>query len=286
MRHRSDAGGERRLAGLGRPERPSIARIFDSYLGGTSHFDVDERTAAEIEQVLPNMRAHVRELHGFLRRSVRYLAEEEGIAQFLDLGTGLPTVGDVHGMAQRVNPNARVVYVDANPLTVQLAEAQLAGTRGVTVVHADLCEPASVLTSPGVTSMLDFTRPVGVLAMAALPFIAEHSELVGVVAAYRDACSLGSALVASHLSPVAASPAQVEGFNRLAGRIGTTPVWRPPADFQDVFEGFELVKPGLVQTPEWRPDAGAPADSAEIDTLSAVGLVVDRKETGPLQLTL
>lgn len=286
MRHRSDAGGERRLAGRGRPDGPSVARIFDLYLGGSSHFEVDERHAAELEAVLPNIRVHVRELHGFLRRAVQHLAEQ-GIEQFLDLGTGLPTVGDVHRMAQRVNPDARVAYVDADELTVRMAEAQLAGARGVSVAHADLCEPSSVLTSPGVASLLDFTRPVGVLAMAALPFIADYSELVGVVAAYRDACSVGSALVASHLSPVAATPAQIEGFSRLAGRIGTRPVWRAPEDFRAVFDGFELVEPGLVHTPEWRPVGGvAPGDAAAIDAVSAVGIVVDRKETGPLKITL
>lgn len=282
----SDAGGA--LAGAELPQRPSIARIFDYYLGGSSHFEVDRGTAEDLTAVLPNLRGHVLAVHGFLRRAVRYLVSS-GIDQFLDLGTGLSTTGDVHGAAQRADPCARVAYVDADPVTVRLAERQLHDVRGVTVTEADLRQPASVLTAPGVTSVLDFTRPVGVLAVAALPFITDDAELTGVVAAYRDACPVHSALVLSHLSPVTATPAQISAFGPVAARVGATPAWRSPEDFRCLLDGYEIVEPGLVHTTKWRPElgdaAGLPVD-AGADTYSAVGQLASRESTGPLRLTL
>ncbi|MCA1185193.1 MULTISPECIES: SAM-dependent methyltransferase [unclassified Saccharopolyspora] len=278
MGTRSDADGRRGLVGPGAPELPSMARVCDHLLGGTAHFELDREFAADLAPVLPNLPEHIRVLHAFLGRAVRHLAER-GIDQFLDLGTGLPTVGDVHGTAQRVDPDARVAYVDADPFTVRLAEAQLAGARGVTVTRADLCEPASVLTAPGVTGLLDFTRPVAVLAMAALPFITDDDELSGVVAAYRDACSVGSALVVSHLSAVTATPEQVDRFGDVAARIGCRPAWRSADAFRGVFNGYDLAEPGLVQTARWRPELGVEGTgpgAQDVDTVSAVGLLVSR----------
>ncbi|MCX2731807.1 SAM-dependent methyltransferase [Saccharopolyspora sp. NFXS83] len=283
----SDTDGRRRLAGLGQPEQPSMARVFDYLLGGTSHFELDRRLAEDLRPVLPNIAEHIQVIHAFLSRAVRYLAER-GIDQFLDLGTGLPTVGDVHGTAQRVDPAAKIAYVDADPFTVRLAEAQLHGVRGVTVTEADLCEPASVLTAPGVTGLLDFTRPVAVLAMAALPFITEDDELSGVVAAYRDACSVGSALVCSHLSTVTATAEQVCRFGDVAERIGRRPIWRSPDDFRSVFNGYELADPGLLRTALWRPELGEPPvgehEPLEVDTCSAVGMLVSRPVPTALRL--
>ncbi|WP_243789304.1 SAM-dependent methyltransferase [Saccharopolyspora gloriosae] len=283
----SDADERRRLAGLGLPEQPSMTRVFDYLLGGTSHFELDRRFVEDVEPVLPNIAGHIQVIHAFLSRAVRYLAEC-GIDQFLDLGTGLPTVGDVHGTAQRVDPTARIAYVDADPFTVRLAEAQLRGVRGVTVTEADLCEPASVLTAPGVAGLLDFTRPVAVLAMAALPFITDDDELAGVVAAYRDACSVGSALVCSHLSMVTATADQVRRFGDVAEQIGSRPIWRSPDDFRTVFNGYELAEPGLLRTALWRPELGEPTgrqhDALEMDTLSAVGMLVSRPVPTALRL--
>ncbi len=282
----SDAGGG--LAGAELPQRPSIARIFDHCLGGSGNFEVDRDTAEDLTAVLPNLRGHVRAVHGFLRRAVRYLVSS-GVDQFLDLGTGLSTTGDVHGAAQSADPGARVAYVDADPLTVRLAERRLHGVPGVSATEADLCQPASVLTAAGVTAVLDFTRPVGVLAVAALPFITDDAELTGVVAAYRDACPVGSALVLAHLSPVTATPAQISAFGPVAARVGAVPAWRSPEDFRSLLDGYEIVEPGLVHTTKWRPELddvpGVPVE-AGADTYSAVGRLASRKSTGPLRLTL
>lgn len=237
--------------------RPSLARMYDYYLGGSTNFATDRETAEYALTQAPHARTFARANRAFLNRAVRYLIDA-GIDQFLDLGSGIPTVGNVHDIAQAMNPDARVAYVDIEPVAVEHARRLLADNPLVTAVKADIRDPQAVLKAPEVTELLDFSRPVAVLAVAILHAIPDADDPRDLVAAYRDVCVPGSYLALSHLSPVSFDSNERDAVREILDQTPTPVTMRDRDQIAAMTAGYTLVDPGLVLLSEWRPDANTP----------------------------
>src|SRR5487761_864033 len=240
--------------------RPHPARIYDYGLGGKNHFAVDREVAEKAWAAMPTGRTAARENRAFLGRVVRYLAAEEGIRQFLDIGTGLPTTDNVHEAAQRVAPESRIVYVDNDPLVLAHARALLTSTpEGRTAyIPADLRDPASILADPATQEVLDLTQPVALILVAILHFVNDDDNPAEIVRTLLDALPSGSYLVASHLTGEHDPAAQTS--TERAYRGARMPAqWRNSDVFAEMaFAGLDLVPPGIVLVSEWRPDSDGP----------------------------
>lgn len=195
--------------------KPSSARMYDYYLGGTHNFEVDREAAERAIAVMPFTIHGARGNRDFLRRAVRHLVES-GVTQLLDLGSGIPTVGNVHEVAQRVNPLTRTVYVDIDPVAVAHSTAILRSNPLATVIHADMRDTEAVLAHPDVRRLIDFSEPVGVIMAAVLHFVPESSDPDSIIARYREAVPDGSQLVLSHMS-LTGQPAEM--LERFPGRL-------------------------------------------------------------------
>lgn len=233
--------------------RANAARMYDYYLGGSANFAPDREAARKVLAAAPEVGYYARANRSFLRRAVTFLAGR-GIDQFLDLGSGIPTVGNVHEVAHRHDPTARVAYVDVEYVSVLHARQFLVASDAVSVTHADLRDVDSVLSAPGVADFLDFTRPVAVVASSILAFVADADDPAGVIAAYRDACVSGSYLVVSHPSPVTVTAEQVAGVEAVYRDTATPAQGRAQESIATLLPGYELVDPGLVLLGDWRPD--------------------------------
>ena len=235
--------------------RPSPARIYDYWLGGSNNFAIDRDVAERAATAMPTLRAAIWANRGFLRRVVRYLVEEEGIDQFLDLGSGVPTVGNVHEIAQTVNPGATVVYVDIDPVAVAHGRRLLAANDNATVLQADLRDPAQLLANPDLTALLDLTRPVAVLLIAVLHFMPDTEGPDEIVRAYRERMAPGSYLAISHAADDADLPGeQATMIKDYSGATKVPFIHRDPARLASWFDGLDIIEPGITQTTEWRPD--------------------------------
>lgn len=237
--------------------RPSSARVYDYFLGGAHNFAVDRALAEQIAAMTPNLGETMRANRAFLRRAVRYLVAS-GVRQFLDLGSGIPTAGNVHEVAQAEAPDARVLYVDIDPVAVEHSRAILAGNDLTGVLHADLRDPERILAEVRAGKLLDLAEPVAVMMAGVLHFVADSEDPAGVVAALGGAVGSGSYLLISHATADGQPPEVVEA-QRLSGKTGTDIVLRSRAEIARYFAGFHLVEPGLVFIPEWRPDPAEPA---------------------------
>lgn len=240
---------------------PTTARMYDYWLGGTDNFAADRVAAQAVSEVAPTARLMAVENRKFLRRAVRYLAAEEGITQFLDIGTGLPTQGNVHQVAQAVNPGARVVYVDNDPMV--LAHSRALKTGGNTVViETDLRQPQAILDHADTRRLIDFSQPMAVLLVAVLHFISEDNDPPAIIATLRDAAPPGSYLLISHvtgdISPKAAAQAAMHYKKVTSGAT-----LRNRDEILRFFTGLDLIDPGLVQVPYWRPD-DEPSDAEKV----------------------
>lgn len=262
---------------LGAPDvdRPSSARVYDFLLGGTSHGAVDRRLGREMIEAVPLVIPIARENRSFLRRVVTYLAHA-GIDQFLDLGSGIPTMGSTHEVARRVDPEARVAYVDVDLVAVAHGELLLGSEKGVSVSWADLTRPETVLDAPGVAEVLDLSRPVGVLMFSVLQHVPDAQDPAGVVAGYVSRVVPGSALAVSHLS--GDDPrVDVEALRALSGAYPRGEVtYRSGAALGAMVEGIDLVEPGLVYAAQWRPEprrSGQPEGELCCGHRAAVGFV-------------
>jgi SAM-dependent methyltransferase len=245
-------------------DRPSVARMYDHYLGGSHNFEVDRRAAEAVSRIYPGMAAAARANRSFLRRAVHHLAEQ-GIEQFLDLGSGIPTVGSVHEVARAVNPACRVAYVDVEPVAVAHSTALLADEPGTVAVQGDLRSPDTVLADPEVRELLDFSQPIGVLLVAVLHFVAESDAPRDLVDAYLSAVVPGSHLVISHASLDGIALDEVPGaeaVRQIYRRTDSPLVVRSRAEIAELFTGLELAPPGVVPLSEWRPDSDDPPISA------------------------
>ncbi|GAA3356108.1 SAM-dependent methyltransferase [Saccharopolyspora gregorii] len=253
--------------------RPNAARMYDYFLGGTQNFPADRGAARKQLELLPETRVGVLENRSFLRRVVRFCVER-GIRQFLDLGSGIPTVGNVHEVAHQGDPDAVIAYVDHEPVAVAHARRLLQAEPRVSVTQADLAHPADVLAAAGVRRLLDLREPVAVLALSVLHFIPDESGPTGVLATYRDACAPGSVLAVSHASGAGLTSTQVVEGLRIYDRTPTPLSLRPAEQAGELMAGWALVPPGVVPVVDWRPDVpvGAEVRAAVGSGWSAVGV--------------
>jgi hypothetical protein len=253
--------------------RPHAARMYDYYLGGKNHFAADRETADKVIAAMPGVRTGPRENRAFLGRAVRYLAAEAGIRQFLDIGTGLPATNSVHEVAQAVAPDARVVYVDNDPLVLVHARALLTSApEGQTAyIQADLRDPGEILSSPVVRSVLDFSKPIALMLVAVLHFVGDEHKPAQLVAALRDALPPGSFLVASHVT-AEHNPAGSAAGQRAYRGGGVSMRPRDSDEFAEIaFAGLELVPPGIVLVSEWgRSDSGPLPPANEVNAYCGV----------------
>ena len=234
-------------------DRPSSARVYDFLLGGTSHGAVDRELGREMIEAVPLVVEIARENRSFLRRVVTFLARA-GVDQFLDLGSGIPTMGNTHEIARRVLPHARVAYVDIDPVAVAHGELLLGECPGVSVSRADLRDPEQVLATPAVTDVIDPTRPVAVLLCSVLQHVADADDPAAVVAGYLDGMVPGSALAVSHLSgdDVRVDVGSLRALSLAYPGGGVTP--RSASQLAAIIDRVRLVDPGLVYAAQWRPD--------------------------------
>lgn len=252
-------------------DRPSAARVYDYYLGGSHNFAVDREMARRAIAMWPELPQIMQANRAFLRRAVEHLVAQ-GVTQFLDIGSGIPTVGNVHEVAQAAQPDARVVYVDIDAVAVAHSREILAGDQRTSVVQADFLDVDAVLGSPEVRAQLDLSRPVGVLLVALLHFVPREADPAAVIGRYRDALAPGSHLVVSHATQEG-QPDRADGHQALYRRTGTPMTMRSRSEIAALFDGFELVEPGLVFLPQWRPDPGTPPEEhpERFTGLAAVG---------------
>jgi S-adenosyl methyltransferase len=256
--------------------RPHPARMYDYYLGGKNHFAADRETAEKGLAAWQAGRIAARENRAFLGRAVRFLVAEAGVTQFLDIGTGLPTTNNVHEVAQAIEPSARVVYADNDPLVLAHARALLTSSPAgrTAYIQADLRDPQSILSDPAVARVLDLGRPVALMLVAVLHFVPDEFDPARVLRTLTGALPPGSYLVASHITgehdPV--GPATGAAAYRAAGLPAQL---RDGDDFARLaFAGLELVAPGVVLVSEWRPDTSGPRPTpAEVSWYGGVARV-------------
>ncbi|HEU5160072.1 MAG TPA: SAM-dependent methyltransferase [Streptosporangiaceae bacterium] len=257
-----------------KPHVPNVARMYDYYLGGKDNYAADRAAGDQVVAVMPNVLDFTRANRRFLSRVVTMLARQ-GIRQFLDIGSGLPTQENVHEIAQRTAVESRVVYIDNDPVVLAHGRALLADNPRTTVVQADLREPRSVIDHPDVRRLLDFDEPVAILLLAILHFIPDGANPAGIVQTLRGSLVPGSYLVISHGHAGKVSKdveKQVRGAysNTAAGDI----IPRTPEQILEYFEGMDVLEPGVVPVEAWRLDDGP----VEVDlTKGGFFAVVGRK---------
>ena len=232
--------------------RANPARVYDYWLGGTHNFLADQDAGRAVVAADPNMREMARANRAFLGRAVRFLAAQ-GIRQYLDIGSGIPTQGNVHEIAQQAAPGSRVVYVDIDPVAVAHSRAILAGIQDAGIIEADLREPQKILAHSVTRSLVDFDQPAGLLLSAVLHFVGHDEDPWRLTRTLRDALPAGSYLVISHGTDEAVD---AEAAGKVYNSTVSTQIHlRSRAEVVKFFDGFKLVQPGVVFIPEWRPDS-------------------------------
>jgi hypothetical protein len=248
------------------------ARVYDYWLGGKDNYAADRVLGDAVIAAMPGTRSSARANRAFLGRAVRYLAAEAGIRQFLDIGTGIPTAGNTHEIAQAAAPQSRIVYVDNDPIVMAHARALMTShPDGATAfIQADLRQPGRILADPELHAILDLGKPVALMLVAVLHFLTEADHPREIVAELLDALPSGSYLTISNITadfdPAAAAVAQAAGQ-----RSGVTYVPRSQAEIAAFFTGLDLVDPGVVPLLTWRPDDGTPEDPRAVLSYAAMG---------------
>jgi len=247
---------------------PHPARVWDYWLGGKDNYAPDRAVGDEIVKVMPDLPVNARSEREFIGRVVTYLAGERGIDQFLDVGTGIPTADNTHQVAQRVNPKARIVYVDNDPIVLAHAQALLVGTpEGATdYIDADLREPGPILEQAART--LDFSRPIALMLMGVLEFVPDPEQASNSVRTLLDALPSGSYLALAHSVH---SPSMDEAAARWNASGATPLTLRTPEQLAAFFDGLEIVDPGIVSLPKWRPTPTTSYTNREVFQYGGVG---------------
>lgn len=255
---------------------PHPARRYNYLLGGKDNFAVDRAAGDELARMFPTVRIAAVENRRFLQRATRFLTEEAGIRQFLDIGTGLPTADNTHEVAQRIAPESRVVYVDNDPMVMAHARALLSSTPEgrTTYLEDDLRHPERILARPELAATLDLSEPVGLILVAVLHFIADDDGGARrLVRTLLDGLAPGSYLVASHATADQGTDESIAQFKQ-AFRAGHIDVWpRSRAEFTELFAGLDLVPPGVTMASEWRAEnePGPRPDPNDVAIYGAVG---------------
>lgn len=245
--------------------------MYDYVLGGGHNLEADRILVDKMLAIQPEIRRFAIMNRSFLRRAVLFMIQN-GIRQFLDLGSGIPTVGNVHEIAQEADPESRVVYVDIEPVAVAHSRMILEGNDKAVIVQADITEPDMVLFDPNARRVLDFTKPIGLLAVTIGHHVSDDRDPVGVFGRYRDAVVPGSYLAITHSSCDFATNRNEE-TSEMVRREQINITLRTRAEILELFKGFELVEPGLVSTSQWHPDRPdeAATDPAEDGMWAGVG---------------
>jgi SAM-dependent methyltransferase len=252
---------------------PSVSRIYDYFLGGSHNFAVDREAADAVLRAMPGVPAISKANRAVMHRAIRF-ALDRGITQFLDIGSGIPTFGNSHETAQTALPDARVVYVDNDPVAVAHSRAVLEGNENASVAAADLRDPQSVLQHPQVGRLLDFDRPVALLLVAIVHFLTDDDRPAEVIATLRDALAPGSVMIITHATlEHGPSPAGQRAAQEVYQRINTPLIMRGASELEPFFAGFDLVRPGIVPLPYWRPDLPVDdEDPAVLHGLAGLGV--------------
>jgi hypothetical protein len=234
---------------------PHIARVYDYWLGGKDNFAADRELGENTLQAYPNLVFSVRANRAFLARTVRFLAEEAGIRQFLDIGTGIPTANNTHEVAQHIAPDSRIVYVDNDPVVLSHARALLKSSPqgACAYLDADLRDPDTILAKAGDT--LDFGQPVAVMLIAVMHFIGDDAQASAIVNRLTGACVPGSFVAISHVGSDIDAVQQGEMVRRLNQSVAEKATMRDRAGVTRLFDGLELLVPGVVRVSDWRPDS-------------------------------
>jgi SAM-dependent methyltransferase len=235
---------------------PSVSRMYDFYLGGSHNFEVDREAARQAMEFMPGLPKAMQANRAFMRRAVLY-AISSGINQFLDIGSGIPTFGNVHEVAQAADREARIAYVDHDPVAVAHSQAVLEGNDRATIVAADLRRPRDILEHPEVKGLLDLDKPVALLLVAVLHFVEDADDPYGAVAELREALAPGSLLVLTHASfeGIPLTQEVAGGTVGVYRTIRNPLIMRSRTEISRFFEGYEMVEPGLVSMPAWRPES-------------------------------
>lgn len=251
---------------------PDASRVYDYALGGVHNFEVDREFWHRAEKMFPDARLVARTNRAFLGRAVRWLAAR-GVRQFLDIGSGIPTLGNVHEVAQDADPQARVMYVDIDPIAVQQSRSLLAANPYARVIEGDLRKPDSILYHPDVLDLFDFTEPVAVLTVAVLHFVPDDADPAGILRRLGEPLGAGSHLVISHLGPDTSPEGRAaqERARQLYERTPTPVVIRTAGEVAALLgDTFELIEPGVVPANEWHPDPDESDDPQQPTALVAV----------------
>lgn len=248
------------------PATPNVARMYDYYLGGKNNYAADRDAAEKILSLMPEARQWVKENRLFLAAAVGHLAGL-GVRQFIDVGAGLPTQNSVHEVA----PDARVVYVDNDPVVVAHARALLENEDQIAAVRADMHDPASIFDDPKTRALIDFDQPVAVLLVALLHFVSDDAEAASIAAGMHATLPSGSYLVLTHAMPGDVNADVVkEGRQVYSGSSAGSITPRTPDRVEALFEGLELLPPGLTNVTRWAPDAEAPLDASRPGFIGAI----------------
>jgi hypothetical protein len=240
------------------PTKPSVARVYDYALGGKDNFDVDRQVLDRMLVIDPHISTLAREHRAWSRKVIKWLAGAAGIDQFLDCGSGLPTMDNTHEVAQRANPDAKVIYIDNDAAVIAHGQAILEDNDNTRFLAADLTQPRALLDDPRVTTFLDLDRPIGLIQCATIHHIDRLADQQSVMAGYIDRMAPGSYVALTHLY----DPGDGSEVSRLArdteaayhSATTATTHWRPRAEIETLFSGLEMVEPGLVALHEWWPD--------------------------------
>jgi hypothetical protein len=234
-------------------DKPSAARVYDYLLGGYHNFEIDRRMADQFATIFPDLRLTARVNRAFLRRAALFVSRQ-GVDQFLDLGSGIPTVGNVHEIVREVNAHARTVYVDIDPTAIAHSEAILGDDPGVATILADVRRPNAVLDHPQTKTLIDFSRPVGLFVVALMHYILDDAEAQRVITAFKDALPSGSYLTIGVWTDEDAPRDVMEQYERMSHQTSTPGRPQSRTTVLSYFRGFELIEPGVVHSPSWRPD--------------------------------
>ncbi|MFI5907875.1 SAM-dependent methyltransferase [Dactylosporangium sp. NPDC051541] len=251
---------------------PNAARVYDYGLGGYHNFAVDREFADQLISAWPGILQVAHTNRAFLGRVVRWLAGQ-GIRQFLDIGSGIPTRGNVHEVVQAIDPAATVVYVDVDDVAVSHGQAILAENGNATAIGGDLRRPEGILADPRVRALIDFDQPVAILLVAVLHFLSDEDDPPALVRTLAAACAPGSYVALSHFTAVDDLGSEHEQVTKLYDRTPTSVRTRNPDQVAAILAGLELVEPGIVPITSWHPD---PAEPPEHEQRSVLGAVAKR----------
>lgn len=248
---------------------PNAARVYDAALGGYHNFAVDRAFRDQAEVAWPGISLLAHANRAYLGRVVRWLVEA-GVRQFLDIGSGIPTLGNVHEVAQRIAPEARVMYVDIDPVAVSHAQAILQDNPLAAAIRGDLRFPQEILADPAVVGLIDFAEPVAVLLNAVLHFVQDSDDPAGKVAQLNEAIVSGSYIAISHGTVRPVRGEEQDGVTKLYDRTPTAVTLRTPDQVADILKGLDIIPPGIVAITDWHPDT-EDDDPPQPSVLGAVG---------------